>query len=655
MSQRLRNRLQYWIERGIVRGAHFRLLFIAAVIGLVSLLAGLLVHASAGGFAGPGEAVWWAFLRLSDPGYLGDDEGAVLRTVSTVLTVLGYVLFLGALVAILTQWLNSTLETLETGVTPIAQNDHVLILGWTNRTVTIASELLLSQGRVRRFLRRHGARRLRLVVLAERVSASLVQEMRDRLGELWDERAIIFRSGTPLRAEHLQRVDFLNAAAIVIPGADYGAGGSSAVDARAIKALLAIANHPLARRDGAELPLVITEIFDARKLQIARSAFPGKIEIVASDAVIARLLAQTVRRPGLSRVYTELLSHGIDNEIYVRESEATVGSRLQDLVDAFPNAVLLGVVRRAGSSYEPILNPPPGLTVERDDRLVLISRSYADSRPDLAAPPRRLERGQPTAPPPPMEGERRILLLGWNHKVPALLRELEGYGDERFTVDALSTVPVAERLSRLERHDIRLERVRLRHVEGDYTVPSDLRRASPHEYHNVVLLGSDWLESGEDADARTILAYLLLRDVLPATGGPEILLELMDPGSASLIPRLQGEVMVSPVILGHILTQVVLRRELRAVFDELFGPGGAEILFRAPSLYSEPGAITFRELRLAAARRGETALGVRLAPRRGNPGGVFLNPAPHQVWELGAGDELVVLATYGRSPARPEH
>ncbi len=60
-------------------------------------LAGL---ASTGGFWGPREAIWWAFLRLTDPGYLDDDEGTTRRLISVIVTVLGYVLFMGSLVAI---------------------------------------------------------------------------------------------------------------------------------------------------------------------------------------------------------------------------------------------------------------------------------------------------------------------------------------------------------------------------------------------------------------------------------------------------------------------------------------------------------------------------------------------------------------------------
>jgi hypothetical protein len=90
-------------------------------------------------FDDPLEAIWWSFLRLSDPGYLGDDEGVSLRIISTIVTVLGYVLFLGSLVAIMTQWLNQTLRRYESGLTPISMSGHVVIIGRTSVAAEVCS------------------------------------------------------------------------------------------------------------------------------------------------------------------------------------------------------------------------------------------------------------------------------------------------------------------------------------------------------------------------------------------------------------------------------------------------------------------------------------------------------------------------------------
>ena len=99
-------RLRFTLERLLLRGVHYRLLAAALIVGTVAVVAGMLVRLLDPQFEELSGAVWWAFLRLTDPGYLGDDEGAVSRSVSTAVTVLGYLLFLGLLIAILTQWMN---------------------------------------------------------------------------------------------------------------------------------------------------------------------------------------------------------------------------------------------------------------------------------------------------------------------------------------------------------------------------------------------------------------------------------------------------------------------------------------------------------------------------------------------------------------------
>jgi ion channel POLLUX/CASTOR len=648
MVDRITNRLKFQLERLLLRGAHFRLLFIALLMGVLSLTAGLLVYGYAGGFGSVGEAIWWAFLRLTDPGYLGDDEGIFLRAISTFLTVAGFVLFVGALIAILTQWLNQTMAALGRGYTPVALRNHIVILGWTNRTATIVAELLLSEGRVRRFLRRHGARGLNVAILAEDEPEQVLVDLRDRLGRLWDERKIILRTGTALRLEHLRRVDFMNAAAILLPAPEFSDRRIGA-DTQVIKTLLSLANHPSAS-EGRKLPLLVAEIFDAQKIPIARKSYLGRIELLASDSIISRLIAQNVRHRGLSQVYSELLTHGRGNEIYIREIPEFTGRRFHELSVAFPSGIPLGVARQQGSSFKPILNPPAEFLLEAGDRLVVMARSYDDSAPDLGAPAgERINRGIPRTPRDEDAPDRRILLLGWSHRIPALVHEFDSYAAEHFHIDIMSVVSPEERNRRIARQGAHPERVNVTHFEADFTSPADLTAIQPWTYDNIVFLGSDWLEGEEEADARTILGYLLVREMLPAHGGPEIIVELLDAENMSLFRRRRGEVLISPLILSHMLAQVALRPELRAVFDELFGPGGAEISFFPAPLYTQAGAeSSFDQISRAAAARGEIALGIRTHDEEsGRAGTVRLNPSRHHGWKVEAEDEVVVLTMYG--------
>lgn len=635
--------LKFRLERQMVRGAGYRLLVIAAAIGLISLLGGAVVLALGSGFGHLGNGVWWAFLRLTDPGYLGDDIGMVNRVVSTLLTVLGYVIFLGALVAVMTQWLNARMAHLEQGLTPVARDDHIIVLGWTNRTEAVVRELLLRRARVRRMLRRlHGRGEVHIVVLARQVTAALAQDLRDALGEVWDERRITLRSGTPLQLEHLERVDAAHAAAVIIPGTEFGTDADHA-DTRTIKALLSLGRFR--SRDGRR-PYVVAEIFRTHNVPLARQAYPGELEVVASDAVVSRLVARNVLRAGLSLVYHELLTHGIGNEIYIREAPGHAGASLAELQGFFPRGILLGVVRPGADGPVPRLNPAPDLRLAEGDRLVVLAAedegAEAAPRPAFAAP----ERGTPSAPTAASPaGMRRVLILGWNHKLPALLREFRSHDGESFSIRVLSTLPIEQRLRALRHVD--LDRIELTHTEADITLEADLAAVRPGEFDSIVLLSNDRLDTHEESDARTLLAFLVLERLLPPQGAPRpaVIVELLEPDNVELLGRNRGEVIVSPLIVSHMLAQVALRRELRVVFEDLFAAGGAELVFQPIGRFVDGGGeVDFAEIGSRAAARGEIALGVRTGLEAE---ALHLNPPRDSRWAVREGVEVATLVGGG--------
>ena len=646
MFNRIKNSLVFQLEQVMVRGPLWRFALMLVLVLLVALVAGLLVRAIAPGFDSEEDAIWWAFLRLTDPGYLGDDEGIAKGTVSTVITILGSVLFTGALIAILVQWWDDTMRRLELGLTPVALDAHFVLAGWTSRTLTIIEELLISQGRVKRFLRQRGARRLRVALLAERVDASFRQEIKLQLGERWNGRQIILRSGSPLNLDDLERVDFAHAGAILIPAADTTASSTLDADTHTVKTLMTM-GAALGQAPPEELPLVVAEIQDTRYIGTLRALYPGPMEIIAGDELISRLMVQNVRHPGLSHVFGELADVS-GSQIYVREESQLAGVSVQQLGYAFREGVLLGVVRPQKDGFQALLNPPNDLRLETGDRIAVLAPSYKD-----AAPPGNLdaevELPERPAPEHAVRAQRRVLVLGWNHRVPALLDEFASYPKEQFDIDIVSQVSASKREKRIAAEAFSTDRLTVRQLEFDYTVPAYLESVDPASYENVVLLASERLKSGAESDARTILGYLLLRELIAAEAeAPSIVVELTDPDNVPLFANRRGEVIVSAVIVSHMLARVALRRELRAVTDELFSSGGCEIFFRYIADYGlAQGAYTFGDLQRAADSRGEIAIGIRRAGQEQGPhGGVELNPGRDERLQLNENDELIVLTTY---------
>jgi hypothetical protein len=322
--------------------------------------------------------------------------------------------------------------------------------------------------------------------------------------------------------------------------------------------------------------------------------------------------------------------------------------------------VLLGLVRPKGDGFDALLNPPNDLRLQPGDRIAVLAPSHQDAAPpqSLDAEVELSERPSPEYPMPP---HRRVLILGWNHRVPALLREFASYPGEAFSIDIVSQVSAAKREKRIAAESLPKGELEVRQLELDYSVPAYLESVQPVNYDNLVLLASERLKTGAESDARTILAYLLLNDLIPNEGpAPRVVVELTDPDNASLLENRRGEVIVSPLIVSHMLARVTLRRELRAVFDKLFTSDGSEILFRRiadcrlpeilskiPGYESHRADYTFADLQRAADARGEIAIGIRRAGQeKTSRGGVELNPGRDQHLELNEEDDLIVLTTH---------
>lgn len=229
-------RLYYWLENGMLRGITIHLLFVLAIIVGISLVAGGIVYPGHA-FDSYWDAVWWAFLRLSDPGYLGEDYGIVRRTTSLIVTILGYVLFLGALVAILTNWLNRSMARLQQGRSAVVERDHFVILGWSKHVPAIVREFALSQERVRL---RIGRRQPRVVILLPEMAPRYLQRVDDALRGLSGRLKVVYRVGNPLVVDDLRRIAVEKANTVILVATGETKEERAVSDTRTVKSLMSL-------------------------------------------------------------------------------------------------------------------------------------------------------------------------------------------------------------------------------------------------------------------------------------------------------------------------------------------------------------------------------------------------------------------------------
>jgi hypothetical protein len=520
-------------------------------------------------------------------------------------------------------------------------------LGWTNRTIHIAAEIFLSVGRLRRFLKLHGTRSLRLIILSDDVTPDHVQELKDNPNIGSRAHEIILRSGVAIDREHLKRVDSLNAAAIIIPSQATGQNEFVTPDVETIKTLLSL-NAESENAMGRKRPFVVAEIQDENKVSAAYRSYSGPIEVIGSNTIISRLMAQNIRHHGLSEVYNELLSRSYKNNLFAKEYPELSGRTMAQAKGYFPKAIVIGVIRVDTGGFKPMLNLRGDFKLESDDRLVLIAKKQeALELAKKSLPVREVTLNDPL----PVEDQNevtRVLILGWNHHVPALIKEFSTYEDEQYEITFASLRSIDQREKDLELIMESADRITVNHLLVDYVKENELRKANPGSYDNVVLISSDLIEDEEEADARTIVGYVLLEEILDQVEKkPQVLLELADPNNQSLIKRFNSEVLIGPLILSHLLAAIALRRELHSLYNELLTVGGAEIIFRKPSEYGlENGEITFRDLEALAEKYQETALGIRrMAGKDETLVDLVMNPDRDALLKINEKVSLVVVTT----------
>lgn len=629
---RIIDHVKFYLERQLAKGAFYQLLVAWLMVVIISVLGGVLITA----FHGPGELysenIWWAFLRLTDPGYLGDDEGIFRRFVSTILTVLGYVIFMGTLVAIMTQWLFRKMRTLEQGLTPVSLRRHIAVLGWTSRTIPILLDVL---GRGPLLDTKDGKRgRTNISVLAEDITEGASAQFYSNRELAAQRKQVILRSGSMLNPEHLHRVAAANARVVIIPSRSSSQENLLTADAEAIKVLLSLN----AQRPPEQLPLAIVELQSADKIPLALHSYRGPLQLVASDVAIARAFNQSVVSPGVSEVLDYLLVDANGCQLYLSQARQLEGQSWSQVGGHYQAAIPCGIVRQSEGRAEPILAPPADTVVGKHDLLILLANKERDivflpagEAVDEALPAADWQRSKSA------QNERSILVLGWNARVPKFIEQLQEATLGALQLTSISTMPKAERRDQLgEAHQ------GWQFIDADYTRPSVLGKQDLSQYDSIIVFATDRLDSGEEADARSIVTNQLLDYLLDEKEQrPQVIVELTDPNNAVYVSaskhKLSSEVVQSSAMISHLLAQLAVFPQLRSVYDNLLDPDGVGLHLR-PMPEGWGGRRYFRQLQRAVAAEGAILLGVKQGSKRSQ-----LNLSPDTLVPCNQDTRLIVM------------
>ncbi len=639
-SNRLTNYLMYRIEKFLIKGPFYQIAFITALIGIISLVGGTIMLRVETAETQLSEASWWAFLRMSDPGYLGDDQGTAKRILSTALTISGYVLFVGAFVAILTQWLTRTIKRLEAGFTPISMTDHIVVLGFTNRTATIIRQILwLHQSRLIDANHKK-QRKPKIVILSQEVGWDVENQMKQALRGIPGIHHITFRSGLKTNIHDLMRLDIIRAAKIILPAETFSEDDVDHTDTQTIKTLLALEKI---LTDSREFGVsVVAEVLDVAKGDLCHQVFKESAHIMSSRHIISKIIAQSIFNPGIVKIYQNLLIEMKSESITLLDCRAIAGQTWSSLQEFSNEHNIIGILKRSKDGkllIKPgvILCPGEDIIIDAEDQLIALTLKKVKIEPsDLSKPHQVKEKISVTA---PLKKIRKVLVFGWSLKLRAMLLELQATTDAAISVDIVSVIDLKERKSS-KWFPQSSDRFQINHIVADYTEKAEFENLHLGSYDNIIFLASDWLHSAEHADARTIVGYLLTHEQLKyEKHRPALLIELADPGNESLFRFHGDDVLVSPIIISHIIANITINDHVNNILEKIFDPGKTNVVFASAKDLNINQDTKIKDLQQRINREGQILIGTETSNERN----INLSLQTDQLFRVQENTRLVIL------------
>jgi len=351
------------------------------------------------------ETLWQTLMRSMDAGTVAGDTGWPFRILMLLIT-LGGIFIVSTLVGVLSNVINDKLEELRKGRSFVVETGHQLVLGWNSKVFTIINELVIAN---------ENQKKPRIVVLATEDKTVMEDEIKDKCPVLKNTK-VICRSGNPNDLVDLAIVNPQEAKSIILLAPE---SEDVDPDAQTIKNILAITNNPK-RKTGTYH--IVAEMRNEKNLQIGRIVGKDEVELLLTDDLVSRIMVQTCRQSGLSVVYQGLTEFE-GAEIYFNDEKGLYGKTFGEAIFMYKDSAVMGVQTSDGAV---VINPPMDTVIENGSKIIAITEDddtlVLDHSTSFPIDESVFSEGTETT-----NKEEHTLILGWNNRGSAIIREMDNY------------------------------------------------------------------------------------------------------------------------------------------------------------------------------------------------------------------------------------
>eukprot|EP00592_Proboscia_alata_P003853 CAMPEP_0194370652 /NCGR_PEP_ID=MMETSP0174-20130528/18981_1 /TAXON_ID=216777 /ORGANISM="Proboscia alata, Strain PI-D3" /LENGTH=744 /DNA_ID=CAMNT_0039148241 /DNA_START=426 /DNA_END=2663 /DNA_ORIENTATION=+ len=493
------------------------------------------------------STIWIAWTYVADPGTHADAEGAVVRLISFGITLGGMLIF-ALTIGIVSEEIGEKLDDMKKGRARILENDHILILGWSKKCLTIIQQLALANEN------EGGAV---VVVLADQDKESMESQLTnasdespaidDDLIPVGDSRTndkispssslrllgteVLFRSGNPLLEHDLHRVSVSTAKAIICVSADVTDESSADVsDSKMLRQVLTLKAISAARLLNCH---VVVEIQDIDNSDLIHLVAPKFTEVMCSHDIIGRLMIQVARQPGLAFVLEELIGFE-GSEFYMKEWKQLVGKTFREITVRFDNAVPVGICSGLGQNSAR-LNPDNSYVIKEGDKILVLAEdefSYTVNDGSYDATLGNEDLSSVLANWTPLLKKEKLLFCGWRRDMADMIKELDLSVSAKSELWLLNTIPTQDRQELFRdgghKDELQVENLVIKNVVGNPNVRRNLEKlhdldvtgkptgetATLDEFDSLLILADIANENDtQAADSRTLACLLLMHHV----------------------------------------------------------------------------------------------------------------------------------------------
>ena len=623
--------MQYYFEQTISSGPTSLIkwlalisLFAVLLLGLLILVFGISSDPESTKGLGFLEGSWQSLMATLDSGTMGGDEGWLFRIVRFAATILG-IFIISVLIGSISSGIDQKIDDLKRGRSKVLEENHTLILGWSEKIFSILSELAIANA---------NQKKPSIVILSEKDKVEAEEEIQSKVDDLKNLK-IVVRMGNPLDLNDVEIVNPNGAKSIIVLSAE-----NSLSDMHVIKTVLGLTKSPNRKSEPYN---IVAEIKDEENMEAAELVGNHEAIYILSTDIISRVAAQTSLQTGLSIVYSELLCFDGD-EIYFKREDLLTGKTYRDALFTYNTSAVIGLFTSDGTV---LINPPGDHIIHENDEIIAISEDDDTIIPNASSQINKastlLEKLEQSA-----GKAQKTLILGWNNNGHKIIRELNNYvapGSEILLVSEFSDSEIND-ISELQKG---VNHIKLSSENGAINRLDTLEKINPDHFDNIIVLSSKELDV-QESDAKTLICLLHLRNMGEKSGKSyNIVTEMLDIKNRVLgVVAKANDFIIGENLISLLLSQLSENVQLKKVFDVLLNSEGSEIYLKPAHQYMEIGKETdFNEVLANALEYGDTAFGYRKMKQEHSAEdnfGIRINPKKDQKIIFDENDYIIVLS-----------